>query len=484
MGVYTVHAGHAKQGNAYSGASGIYMESVENRKIKDAVIKYLKQAGHTVYDCTVDSGTSQSNIINQIKNKINSYSGVTANISIHLNCYNGSAKGIECCVYENAGMAADIGKRICANISSAGFVNRGNKSRTDLGVLKGITNGGANVLVETFFCDNKSDCELYQNIGSDGFGKLIAEGILNTKIGGSTSSVQSNTQIGTVQLYEDNGTYAQKWVKYNNKDGTVSFENVATGLFLDVDGASNKSGATVQVYTLNSSIAQKWKIKDNGSVKRIVSAINDNLSLDVEGAVSDNGGRIQLFPNNTSRAQTWELKEVSRDIYKIINVGTGKALDVAGGIACGRNDNYSKPFTQTTVTTSTDISDKIVSDGLIHANNFCKCGTDKSQISKIRGRVLQHALNLDYKAGLAEDGIVKEKTLAALGNHYVKKGETQYLVTAVEILLMLKGYNPNGVENPGKFGSELEKCVLKYQNDNDLTPDKVAGAKTIKSLIN
>lgn len=184
MAIYTVHAGHAAQGNPYSGASGLCHESVENRKIKDFVIKYLRQAGHIVYDCTVDSGTSQSNIIMQIKEKINSHMGVTANISIHLNCYNGSAKGTECCVYSAIGNdSADIGKRICANISAAGFINRGNKSRTDLGILKGIKNGGMNVLVETFFCDNKDDYELYKSIGADAFGKLIAEAILNTKIG-------------------------------------------------------------------------------------------------------------------------------------------------------------------------------------------------------------------------------------------------------------------------------------------------------------
>lgn len=184
MAIYTVHAGHAAQGKAFSGAVGLCNESAEGRKIKDSVIKYLRQAGHIVYDCTVDGGLSQSDIITQIKNKINSHMGVTANISIHLNCYNGIAKGTECCVYSTVGNeSADIGERICANISAAGFVNRGNKARTDLGVLKGISNGGANVLVETFFCDNKSDYELYQNIGSDALGKLIAEAVLNEKIG-------------------------------------------------------------------------------------------------------------------------------------------------------------------------------------------------------------------------------------------------------------------------------------------------------------
>ena len=67
MAIYTIHAGHAASGKKYCGAVGIYDESTEDRKIKDVVIKYLRQDGHTVYDCTVDSGSSQSDIIRKIK---------------------------------------------------------------------------------------------------------------------------------------------------------------------------------------------------------------------------------------------------------------------------------------------------------------------------------------------------------------------------------------------------------------------------------
>lgn len=130
----------------------------------------------------------------------------------------------------------------------------------------------------------------------------------------------------------------------------------------------------------------------------------------------------------------------------------------------------------------------IVRNGQIHANNFS--GADIKE-DGIRGTatkkagimVLQVALNHDYEAGLAVDGAYGSKTDAALGNHYVKYGETQYLVTAVEILLMLKGYNPGGVECPGQYGSGLKAAVTQYQRDHGLTADGVAGRDTILSLI-
>lgn len=176
---YTIHAGHAKQGNRFSGASGIVQESIENRKIKNAVIKYLQQAGQEAADCTVDSGSSQSAIITAIKKKINACDGTTANISIHLNCFNGKAKGTECEIYPDSKSAKKMAENICDKIASLGFSNRGVKERNDLGILKGITNGGINILIEAFFCDNAEDVKCYhKNGGADTLGKVIAEAIL------------------------------------------------------------------------------------------------------------------------------------------------------------------------------------------------------------------------------------------------------------------------------------------------------------------
>ena len=86
---------------------------------------------------------------------------------------------------------------------------------------------------------------------------------------------------------------------------------------------------------------------------------------------------------------------------------------------------------------------------------------DGADLKKQRTRVLQHALNLDYKAKLQEDGIFGPKTKAALGKHYVKYGEIQYLITAVEILYYLNSFDPKGVEIPGKFGKGLKKAAGK-----------------------
>lgn len=98
-------------------------------------------------------------------------------------------------------------------------------------------------------------------------------------------------------------------------------------------------------------------------------------------------------------------------------------------------------------------------------------------------KILQWAMNKDYDAGLEIDGAAGTKTYSALGNHTVRKGETQYMVTALEVLLLMNGFNPHGVEMPGEFGDGCAKATGQYQEANGLTVDKIAGRNTFTKMI-
>ena len=52
-----IHAGHNPDGRTACGAVSLLRESTEARLVKDKVITYLKELGHTVYDCTVDNAS-------------------------------------------------------------------------------------------------------------------------------------------------------------------------------------------------------------------------------------------------------------------------------------------------------------------------------------------------------------------------------------------------------------------------------------------
>lgn len=98
-------------------------------------------------------------------------------------------------------------------------------------------------------------------------------------------------------------------------------------------------------------------------------------------------------------------------------------------------------------------------------------------------KILQWAMNMDYGAGLEVNGEVDSKTKSALGQHTVRYGETQYMVTALEVLLLMRGYNPHGVELPGEFGAGCQKATGQFQSGNGLTMDKIAGRNTFLGLV-
>lgn len=128
----TVRGGHCPK---VTGAREILDELTEDGKVKDAVIKYLKQLGHEVLDVTPPDSTSTSSAdLAYGVNKANNW-GVDLFVSIHFNkaykSYNG-ALGSEVCVYSTH----DIAQRVVNGLGKLGFKNRGQKIRTGLYELK------------------------------------------------------------------------------------------------------------------------------------------------------------------------------------------------------------------------------------------------------------------------------------------------------------------------------------------------------------
>lgn len=115
------------------------------------------------------------------------------------------------------------------------------------------------------------------------------------------------------------------------------------------------------------------------------------------------------------------------------------------------------------IKTNNDSKREIIKWGQAHSNNFLEYkivadGIIGIETKKQMVRVLQHGLNLDYGARLQEDGILGNATIKALGNHYVKRGEKQYMVTVAEILCNMHGIRTN-VECAGIFGAGLERSA-------------------------
>lgn len=210
-----VHAGHTKQTGKAPGASGIVHESVEDRAIATELIAILKERGHTVYNCTAEGSNSSDNLY-KIVQKCNAHK-VDLDVSIHLNCYNGKGHGTETLIYSSSSKAKSYAQKIDKAIAKLGFTDRGVKIRSDLYVLR-RTNAPA-LLVETFFCDNKTDCNLYKKLGAKGIAKAIADGISPAKAepAKQVKKTEKKPAIPTKTIIKGNkGENVLLWQKFLN----------------------------------------------------------------------------------------------------------------------------------------------------------------------------------------------------------------------------------------------------------------------------
>ena len=171
-----IRGGHCPK---VTGAKGIIDELTEDRKVKNSVIKYLKQLNHDVLDVTPpDNITSGGADLCYGVNKANGW-GADLFVSIHFNkaydSYNG-ALGSEVCVYS----PFDTAQRVVNGLASLGFKNRGQKIRTGLYELRNTTM--KSMIIEVCFVEATSDVTLYNKLGPDLIGKTIAQSIANNEV--------------------------------------------------------------------------------------------------------------------------------------------------------------------------------------------------------------------------------------------------------------------------------------------------------------
>lgn len=149
-----IDMGHSLAG-AGSGAIGVKKETDMNRLAGKRLMVMLREKGHFVVDCTVDSASTVDNQLIGIVNKANAQS-LDLFVSLHLNSFaNETANGVETYVYTGGNRA--VAKRVNDELAiRLGWYNRGVKDATYYVLRK--TNAPA-ILVELGFCSNRTDMD-------------------------------------------------------------------------------------------------------------------------------------------------------------------------------------------------------------------------------------------------------------------------------------------------------------------------------------
>lgn len=215
-----VRGGHNFQA---TGCEGLINEVIEDRKVKDSLIKYLISLGHEVLDVTPGNMNRDNDLVYGVS-KANSW-GADLFISIHFNkaynYYEGKI-GAETLVYsksDNITLDEEVATRIQNSLDGLGFTGPKNKSRgvkENASLYELRATKMASIIVEVCFVEATEDVALYQKLGADTIGKSIACAISNKNLANEAPNMKK----------EEN----KKQVSYNNDEYRIK-EYPEAGVF-------------------------------------------------------------------------------------------------------------------------------------------------------------------------------------------------------------------------------------------------------------
>lgn len=259
-----VHAGHNPDGMVACGAVGYIKESTEARAVKDRVIAKLVALRHTVYDCTCNNGTNQSDVLKKIVELCNSHD-VNLDVSIHFNSggkkvKDGSTTGVEVFVYSKESGAYIFAKKIADSISAIGFRNRGVKENPNFYVLKHTK--ALALLIECCFVDDPDDVALYD---ADKMANAIVAGI----VGVGAETVEDAAKLSAMNQSEFVEWIGQLASEDMKSSGILASVTAAQAILESAYGKSELALNALNLGGMKASLSgNTWKSAWNGRIYR------------------------------------------------------------------------------------------------------------------------------------------------------------------------------------------------------------------------
>lgn len=172
---------------------------------------------------------------------------------------------------------------------------------------------------------------------------------------GMAVSVQndSNDNMANVLQYFPTDTAGQRWKLHPKGKGYFTMQSAVGGKVLDVKFAEIKNEANIQVYENNGTMAQKFrfekvgelpgtpaKVLENGTY-RICSALDESKVIDIQWASIFSGGNAQLYSGNGTSAQKFVLRRDNQSgLYSIVCKRSGMALSYEPGTVRNMSNVY------------------------------------------------------------------------------------------------------------------------------------------------
>jgi N-acetylmuramoyl-L-alanine amidase len=190
------------------GAVGIVDEYQQMQQYFKAVKSVFEQYGHTVIDCNSNESNANAEL-SEGANKANS-ANCNLFISLHMNCFNGTAHGTEVLVSSESSSAYPYAQRLVNNFAELGFFNRGVKFEK-LYEMNHINCG--NIISEICFCDSQDDIAIYNQYSWEKLAHVLCnaiDGNIPKDVSGATTSTQQTGYVITNYLpngYQGNNEF-------------------------------------------------------------------------------------------------------------------------------------------------------------------------------------------------------------------------------------------------------------------------------------
>lgn len=139
--------------------------------------------------------------------------------------------------------------------------------------------------------------------------KLKANSSLALDISQGTMAAGTNVRVWTA-----NGSEAQRWLLVPlpafASGGTYELRSMLkTTMAVDVSGASGVKGGNVQLWNANGTNAQKWVVTEEESGRYSLLNVNSKMYADVKAGGTASGTNVQQWTDNDSRAQRWKMTQ-------------------------------------------------------------------------------------------------------------------------------------------------------------------------------
>ncbi|MCM3746100.1 RICIN domain-containing protein [Paenibacillus pasadenensis] len=135
--------------------------------------------------------------------------------------------------------------------------------------------------------------------------------IINRNSNKALQTVSNGTADGTkVDQNTFNSAAASQHWKFIPNGFNFNILHVASGKFLDINGASISSGADAVIFTGNGSLSQQWAFANQGGGFFKIKNVNSGLNLNMQGNGTANGVLVVQLPDGVSLVQSFRLIEI------------------------------------------------------------------------------------------------------------------------------------------------------------------------------